>query len=68
MEAKKKSYLELKCELKQANNTIKQLREANEFKRSEIELYKSHHKVLRFKSLWFLVVILSSALIWSLIL
>ena len=56
-------YKQVVSELKQANNTIKRLREANEFKRGEIEIYKSHYKAP-----WFLVAILSSVLIWSLFL
>ena len=56
-------YKQAVSELKQANNTIKQLREANEFKRREIEMLKAHCKAP-----WFLVAILSGALVWSLLL
>ena len=51
------SYKKLVSDLKQANNTIKQLREANEFKRIQIERNK--------KDFMIVATILSCGLIWS---
>ena len=51
------SYKKLVVDLKQANNTIKQLREANEFKRIQIERSK--------KDFMIVATIISCALICS---
>ncbi|WP_150137939.1 hypothetical protein [Candidatus Enterovibrio escicola] len=52
-------YKQVVSELKQANNTIKQLRQANEFKRTQIDRNK--------KGFMIVLTVTVSSLCWSLI-
>ncbi len=59
-----KTVHELNC----LRNTVKQLKSANEHHKSKIAIYEAERARVQYRTRWFLVVLLSSYLIWVLLL